>query len=84
VGEVHWRFAASVFHADLTAHNCRSAAARDFLLDFDRGDHAGRRRLATTEPEARTVLTKISRTGGIRFGDTEWRAMLTLPWGASA
>lgn len=80
VGECVGRFhAAGVFHADLTAHNLQISRSDEiFLLDFDRGrimPGAGAWQRRNLERLHRS-LTKISSTGGIRFGETEWGAVL--------
>ncbi len=80
VGECVGRFhAARVFHADLTAHNLQIDGDDEvFLLDFDRGrvmSGGGAWQRRNLERLHRS-LTKISSNGGIRFGATEWGALL--------
>ena len=76
IGRFH---GANVFHADLTAHNLQ-IDGRDqiFLLDFDRGrimPGPGAWQQRNLQRLHRS-LTKISGTGGISFGATEWSAVI--------
>jgi 3-deoxy-D-manno-octulosonic acid kinase len=80
VGECVGRFhEAHVYHADLTAHNLQINSNDEiFLLDFDRGrimPEEGAWRDRNLERLHRS-LTKISSTGGIRFGESEWEAVM--------
>jgi 3-deoxy-D-manno-octulosonic acid kinase len=77
VGQFH---AASIFHADLTAHNLQiSSTDKVYLLDFDRG-----RRMAGSGGWQQSNLArlkrsflKISEDESIAFGSMQWDALMS-------